>query len=214
MRIRARQGGGVIAMLDKISHSEIVIDDDCKVATSDGSKLRAHWVAKILKVHGKTVAAIIEQGKTLRDAKVALDKTDQWMEIFERKEVPFSLSLAERFMRIARHPKLADSANWQILPAVVSSLYELAKLSDEEFERRKKDGTLHQDMTCNDVTGRIKSPKPLPPRETLLAEFKSSVDDLKQALAAGEIKVDDIRPMMSELIKVDGIRLMISELLA
>jgi hypothetical protein len=64
----------------------------------DQSKLRLQWVTKICKVHDKTAAAIIELGETLNKAKAALNQHDQWLIIFEQKELPFSLYLNMRMV--------------------------------------------------------------------------------------------------------------------
>jgi hypothetical protein len=173
------------------------LDDHNDGAASDGSKLRAHWVAKIRAINRKGIANFIEQGQALIAAKKALDQHGQWLPMIEN-DLPYGVKVAEQLMRIARDPKTSNSSNWTILPPVLSTLVEITKLSAEEFERRKKDGTLYQGMTCKEVSGRITPPTPAP-RETLLAEFKSFVEELKQSLVAGDIKADDIRLVINEL---------------
>jgi hypothetical protein len=115
--------------------------------TYDASKLRALWVSKVLKVHDKSAAAIIELGKTLNDAKDELDQHGQWQTVFELKELPFSLSLAERYMRIASDHKLTESASLQNLPSALSTLYALSQLSDEAFHQAIAEGKIHPGTT-------------------------------------------------------------------
>lgn len=133
---------------------------------SDQSKLRAQWVTKIIKAHDKNAAAIIELGKTLNEAKDDLDQDDQWMIMFEQKELPFSLSLAERYMKIAR--ELGQSANLQILPSAISTLYELSRLSDEVRDQVMADGQVGPNTTRKQAAAlgksseKIKSPNQKP----------------------------------------------------
>jgi hypothetical protein len=159
---------------------------------SDVLRLRARHVAKILKINGKGVGNFVEQGQALIEAKKALDQHGQWLAMID-SDLPYGLKVAEQLMRVARDPKISDSSNWTNLPPVLSTLVEISKLSDDEFEKRKADRTLHQGMTCKDVTGRIKPAKPLPPGPTLLDEFKTLVEELKQSMKKGDITVDDIQ---------------------
>jgi len=187
-------------MLDAIDNSEIAVRKTArpKAADSDGSKLRAYHAAKLLKISGRTVGNFVELGQALIAAKKALDQHGQWLPMIDN-DLPYGRKVVEQLRRVARHPKISDSSNWMILPPVLSTLVELTKLSDHEFEKRKADGTICQDMTCNEVAGRIKPPKQHPPRDTLLAEFKTMVEELKCSVEAGEITADDIRPFISEL---------------
>ena len=45
--------------------------------------------------------------------------------------LPFEVSTARRLMAIAKHPQVSDRAHVHVLPRM---LYELTKLSDEQFE--------------------------------------------------------------------------------
>ena len=169
-------------------------DDD-----NDGSKLRAHHAAKILAINGKGVGNFVEHGQALIAAKKALDQHGQWLPMIDN-DLPYGVKVAEQLMRVARDPKTSNSSNWAILPPVLSTLVEITKLPDEEFEKRKADGTIRQDMTCKEVTNRItKQIKPLPPGPMLLDEFKTLVEELKRSMEAGDITVDDIQWAISEL---------------
>ncbi|MFY9957723.1 hypothetical protein, partial [Bradyrhizobium sp.] len=151
----------MIAMHGTTNKSKTVIADNA------GSKSRAHWVAKILKANGKSVGAIVQLGQTLIAAKRALDQHGQWLPMIEN-DLPYGVKVAEQLMRVARDPRLSNSSNWKNLPPVLSTLVEITRLSDQEFEKCKADGTIHQGMTCKDVAGRItKQSKPLPPRTVL-----------------------------------------------
>ncbi len=145
---------------------------------------RACWVAKINKATTKSVAAIIELGQTLIDAKKALDSHGEWLPMIN-SDLPFGRSVAEHLMRIARDKRLSNSSNWTILPPVLSTLLELTKLSDDEFKKRKAGGTLHHGMTCKDAAALGKSPqnKILPPADDPKKETAVSVNQLLLEIA-------------------------------
>ena len=180
------------------------LDSETICESEDGSKLRAQWVAKIRKAHDKTAVAIIELGRTLNEAKAALDKSRQWLIVFEQNELPFSLSLAERYMKIADH-KLSNSANLQILPPAVSTLYELSKLPDDEFGQAMADGTISPEMTCKQATAVVNGARIKPNKKStngadpnddpalpiaVLGEIDKKITELTQWAQQGKIAVD------------------------
>jgi hypothetical protein len=137
-------------------------------------------VTKILKVHDKAATTIIELGQTLIDAKEALDQHGQWMIVFEQNELPFSLSLAERHMKIARDRKL-KSASVQNLPSAVSTLYELSKLSDDDFHQAMAEGKIHPGTTRKEAAalgGKIQpDPEPKRPKPPLVTIILIEIED-------------------------------------
>jgi hypothetical protein len=158
---------------------------------------RLHWAAKIRQANHKTVAAIIEQGKTLQAAKDALE-FGEWQKMFEKNEVPLTLPRAQQLMRIARDPRLSKTQNFESLPAVVATLDVLTNLSDEEFERRLADRTIHKGMICADITGNRIKPQTTQsetPLETLNAEFETCVDEYEDRLRGGEITKAQFRKL-------------------
>jgi hypothetical protein len=146
--------------------------------SDDGPKLRAEWVATIQKAHAKNAAAIIELGRILNDAKQALEKHGQWQIVFEQKELPFSLSLAERYMKIARDHRLTKSANLQNLPSPVSVLYELSRLSDDEFYQAMAAGKIHPEMTHKEAAALAQTSQTL--ANTILGEIADAIDRLEE----------------------------------
>jgi hypothetical protein len=181
----------------------------------DDGSVRADWVAKICAAHDKSAQAIIELGKTLNDAKAALHQRGQWMTMFEGNELPFSLSLAERYMRIAL--RFPNSASLQNLPSAVSTLYELSRLSDDEFEQGVKDGSIHADMTGNEAREQRSQPssrshmrknnRPLPANVTFDL-IKSKIDGLVIGVRQKEIKIDADFRKNAQAVKVAVDKLM------
>jgi Protein of unknown function (DUF3102) len=168
---------------------------------SDQSKIRADWVTRIINANSNTVAAIIELGQNLIETKAVL-KHGQWQLMFEKNELPFSLSFAERYMKIASDKKLKKSASLQNLPAAVSTLYELSRLSDDEFGQAEAAGIINSEMTHKNATALVKSPqnkiqqssknkKPvLRPRDVIFGEIEEKIDELDKVMQKGTIQVD------------------------
>jgi hypothetical protein len=61
---------------------------------------------------------------------------------------------AQRLMKIASDPTLANAAHAQLLPAAWGALYELTKLDDETFKQAASSGAIHPAMTRKDATRR------------------------------------------------------------
>jgi len=54
-------------------------------------------------------------------------------------------------MEIARDPRLRNPTHVSLLPRSWGTLYALTRLSDEEFNARIADGTIHADMTRQEI---------------------------------------------------------------
>ena len=98
------------------------------------------------------------------------------------------------------------------MPATLSTLDELAKLTSRQFNKLKATGVINANMVCRDIGGhnRIKPGKsgsqdkdePPPPKQALLAEFESFVEQFGRSLKAREITKQDIRAAMGKLRKL------------
>ena len=113
------------------------------------SKTRAQWAAEIRAAHTKSVAAILKLGLTLTAAKKALPH-GEWLAMI-KNDLPFTASVAQRLMKIAADPKLANAARAQLLPPAWGTLYELSKLPSEIFAKAAATGAIHPKMTRDDV---------------------------------------------------------------
>jgi hypothetical protein len=78
----------------------------------------------------ETVKNIISVGRLLRRAKTQLGR-GEWGRLFAEKMVPFTISTAQRLMKIAAHPELSNPAHVQYLPSSWWTLYELTKVEPE-----------------------------------------------------------------------------------
>jgi hypothetical protein len=110
---------------------------------------RAAWVARIAEVWRKSVEAILEAGRLLIEAKAALPH-GSFLYMVD-SELPFKRSTAFRLMTIAADPRLTNGAHVQHLPPHWGTLYELTKLTDEQFEARLATGGIHPEMERRDV---------------------------------------------------------------
>lgn len=120
-----------------------------KARATKRCKTRAQWANEIAALWKKSKGAVLETGQALLRAKSALE-AGVFVEMIER-DLPFSKSSARRFVKIASDPRLTDPANAQILPTASTALYELTKLSNDEFVRALDGGQINPRMTRNDV---------------------------------------------------------------
>jgi hypothetical protein len=104
-------------------------------------KQRERWVGLIRTAWCKTVAAFIETGRLLNEAKRELPH-GSFMEMIDHR-LPFTPGTAERLMFIARNPIISDSAHGPNLPPSWHTLYVLAKLPPENLRAKIESGAIH-----------------------------------------------------------------------
>jgi hypothetical protein len=103
------------------------------MSSSRDETLRKDYARRINSAWRKSVAAIIEAGRLLVEAKTKL-KPGTFTEMII-VDLGFDLSTAERLMKISRTPWLVESATLPILPAAWTTLYALSQLSKKEFDQ-------------------------------------------------------------------------------
>jgi N6-adenosine-specific RNA methylase IME4 len=113
---------------------------------------RSAWTERIHGVWQQSVAAIIETGRLLAEAKASLPHGEFGKMI--TGELPFSARTAQRLMSIAADERLRHSVSH--LPPVWSTLFELTRLDDEQFGARLSDGTINPDMNRRDIATQVK----------------------------------------------------------
>ena len=105
---------------------------------------RAQWAQRIAGAWRKSAEAILETGRLLREAKdspphgafLAMIETD----------LPFGARTTQMLMKIADDPRLANTNHGSLLPPSWRTLYELTKLTDEQFEAKLSTGGIHSEM--------------------------------------------------------------------
>lgn len=108
------------------------------------------WALLINGAFRRSYDSIIEAGKLLIAAKEKLGPRGTWLELVETK-LDFSPDTAQRLMAIARDERLTNTAHVRFLPRSYSTLHELTKLSDEEFQRGIEQNIIRPDMERKDV---------------------------------------------------------------
>lgn len=141
------------------------------------------YAKKITASWRKGWESVIETGQWLIDAKKEHGH-GEFLRLFRGHErsvsepVPFKEDNAEKFMAVAAHPVLSNSAHVRNLPPAFSTLYELTKLDDEQIVAGIKAGEITPDMTRADASALRADPieKPeQPPHEEMAAAVKNAV---------------------------------------
>jgi hypothetical protein len=79
-------------------------------------------------------------------------KHGEWLKMI-KEELPFEGSTARRLIIIANDDKLRDRAHGHNLPVQWRTLYELTKLTDEQFDAAIESGAINPKMERKDVKG-------------------------------------------------------------
>lgn len=138
------------------------------------------WAIRINARWRQSRENIIETGRLLLDAKAACPHGSFENEVMTR--LHFSPNVAQRLMAIARDPRLSNPAHVQLLPPSWGTLYELTKLSDEEFDRGVQEQIIRPDMERKEV----EILRPIPHRERPETSF-----DGARPVVPGDVAGDD-----------------------
>jgi hypothetical protein len=112
---------------------------------------RQHWALRINEAWDAGVAAIFETGQRLIEAKADPNLPHGQFEAMVANDLRFSASTAHRLMKVARDRKLANPAHGQLLPPSWRTLYELTKLSGEQFQALLDAGTIRRDVEREEI---------------------------------------------------------------
>jgi hypothetical protein len=111
------------------------------------------------------VPSIFEVGALLESAKLDLIAKvghGEWIKMI-KEDLPFTRQTTNKLMKVAACEHLRNDAHVRHLPANWGTLYELTKLTPEQFEDGIKSGAIHPKMQRKDVmTLRGIEPKPKP----------------------------------------------------
>jgi len=120
------------------------------------------WAVRITECWRSSVEAIIRAGQLLISAKAALPHGE--FGAMCARDLPFSDNTAQRLMAIARDGRLSNPAHVQLLPASWGTLYELTKLSDEEFTSAVAQQVIRPDMLRGEAELIRPLTRAMPPR--------------------------------------------------
>lgn len=116
------------------------------------------WVVRISACWRASLEAILEVGRLLSAAKGSLPHGGFGAMI--ESELPFSARTAQMLMAIAADKRLTNPNHGSHLPPSWRTMFELTKLSDEEFDRGVHQQIIRPDMERKDV----EIIRPTPPR--------------------------------------------------
>ncbi len=108
------------------------------------------WASRIVAAWQKSRESIIEVGGLLTEAKDSLPHGE--FEAMVESELPFGARTARRLMTISGDARLTNRTHVSVLPASWGTLYELTKLSDDEWGDALNAGVIHSDMQRNEIT--------------------------------------------------------------
>lgn len=128
--------------------------------------------------HQNTVAALIETGRRLHEAKRRVGHGG-WLEALEK--MPFGKRTAQAYMQIADHPDIANAHHGAHLPASWRTLSVLAQLPAGEVTRRIEAGEVTPEISRS-VAEQMASVYAAGKQEALNA-YSAAVDGLTAALS-------------------------------
>lgn len=109
----------------------------------------AAWAARITACWRASVEGILEVGRLITAAKLVLPE-GQFESMIEA-ELPFTARTAQRLMAIAADERLGDPTHVSLLPPAWGTLYELTKLTDEQFAEAVSDGKIRPDVERTEI---------------------------------------------------------------
>jgi hypothetical protein len=155
--VAARNGAGARQRGDAGESQSEVSGKHLASSRSDDSE---QWARRINAAFAAGVAAFVETGRQLVEAKRALGH-GAFMRMVET-ELRFSASTAERLMAIARHPVISDSAHAPILPPSWTVLYELARLPAGKVRKLIEQERIHPEMERSEAASLVLEAQPAP----------------------------------------------------
>jgi Protein of unknown function (DUF3102) len=119
---------------------------------NEGDNARGMWASKIKATWRLSVEAICATGQLLAEAKADLPH-GQFTKMIE-SETRFSVRTAQRLMAIGQDKRIAEALNTThapLLPGNWGTLYELTRLSDDQFRKGLESGIIRPDMERSEV---------------------------------------------------------------
>jgi N6-adenosine-specific RNA methylase IME4 len=98
------------------------------------------WASKIKKSIGKSLAAALETGNLLTQAKAALSH-GEWLPLL--KKLGLNPRTAQLWMNVARNPRFANANLDSLLPASPTVLAEISRLPKDLYQQALADGTIN-----------------------------------------------------------------------
>lgn len=145
------------------------------------SPARLKWAKAINEAWQETVAAIIETGRRLTEAKSKLEHGEFLAMV--RNDLMFGEDTAQRLMAISRHRRLVKTATWRYLPPYWRTLYEMQRLPDDVLGEAIDNGTINP--------------------ETTLPQVRLIVNRLKRKARFGDLAAEDLPAEKAHILYAD-----------
>lgn len=162
---------------------------------------REKWVERINAAWRESLPSIFETGNLLESAKAELIR-GEWT-VMVKEELPFSRMTAHMLMAIALNDNLRNVNHGLHLPVSWRTLYELTKLTDEQFEAGIKSRAINPKMERKDVNElRGIEPKERKKKDQELPHTSGEwISDLKSRLvkAAWSLQLSDLEQLFGHL---------------
>lgn len=109
------------------------------------------YVKLVIEAWQVAVVGILESGRWLSEARANMPH-GQWRAMVDTKlRRLFKHETARRLIKIAQDERITNASIRSLLPPHWRVLWELHRLSDEDFEAARAAGIIHPDMKCKDV---------------------------------------------------------------
>lgn len=147
------------------------------------------WSSRIRATLARSVEAIIDTGRTLRDAKAALPH-GQFEEAV--RAAGMSPRAAQMFMRVADNPGIANPNTYSHLPPAYNTLYALSALDPEALETEVESGRITPRLTLGEARTLVSRRRTGEQIAAERAETDQLHVDVREALGSDE----DVREIM------------------
>jgi hypothetical protein len=142
-----------------------------EVVRLDNSMPLDKWVKRINAAWREQIPSIFETGNLLEAARLELRETHgSWTAMFQNGHMPFDKSTANKLIAVANNDNIRNEAHVPRLPVAWGTLYDLTKLTDEQFDNGIKSGAINPSMQRKDV----KALRGIEPKEEKKKEEKKS----------------------------------------
>lgn len=169
---------------------------------------REKWRTRITAAWNKQIIDIFEVGNLLDAAKEELVH-GEWT-VLVNEELPFDKKTAERHIKISLNENVRNGAHAPHLPSSWMTLYELTKLTTEQFDAAVESGAIHPKMKRSDVAAiRGKEPKKKEPsaavRPSVIGARPSTLDGWWELFSVELTRAVSILPKAERLALFDNL---------
>jgi hypothetical protein len=153
----------------------------------ENRRTRTDWAERITTAWSDQIEDIFQTGNLIEAAKCELPHGEFLKMV--KEELPFSRQVAHRLMAIATNDNIRNVDPGPHLPVAWTILYELTKLTDEQFDAAIASGMIHPKMTRKDakaLRGEPEAKPEVPPMTKCVSAVRRAVKGAMRELAPEE----------------------------